>query len=258
MLSTVFRAIAVLGIMTGTAAAFEASAGYVVSVGGINVATVGVTLEADASSYDLKLKADVAGLGNLVASGTAAIDSVGAVSQRGLAPANFSVTTRANGASFSSKVGYTAGNVSSFIVDPPIIDNYGRIPIERSHLVGVGDMLASFVFSNGKLDSSLCKRTLSIFTGVERFNIAMSFVGMDEATSTRTAYQGPVVLCNMKYKPISGHYEYSEMTSFLASSDRILIWYAPLGSTGYFIPYRMLMNTSAGDLSMVLTRTQAP
>ncbi len=43
------------------------------------------------------------------------------------------------------------------------------------------------------------------------------------------------------------------MTDYLAHSDRILVWYAPLGQTGYFIPYRVLMGTSAGDLSVVMT-----
>ena len=94
---------------------------------------------------------------------------------------------------------------------------------------------------------------MAIFTGVERFNIKLSYIKDDEATSPRTGYQGPVVLCNIGYTPISGHFTTSEMTSFLADSDRILIWYAPLGDTGYFIPYRLLMTTAFGDLSMVLT-----
>ena len=82
----------------------------------------------------------------------------------------------------------------------------------------------------------------------------MSFVSDDEATSPRTGYQGPVMLCNIRYTPISGHFTTSEMTTFLAESDRILVWYAPLGETGYFIPYRMLVTTTMGDLSMVLTQ----
>jgi hypothetical protein len=81
----------------------------------------------------------------------------------------------------------------------------------------------------------------------------MAFAAEDEATSPRTGYQGPVILCNMDYQPVSGHFTTSEMTNYLADSDRILIWYAPLGETGYFIPYRVLLNTSVGDLSMVLT-----
>ena len=94
---------------------------------------------------------------------------------------------------------------------------------------------------------------MHIFTGVERFDIAMSYLADDKATSLRTGYQGPVVQCRVKYMPVSGHFTTSEMTNYLAASDHILIWYAPMGATGYFIPYRVLITTSVGDLSMVLT-----
>ena len=92
------------------------------------------------------------------------------------------------------------------------------------------------------------------FTGLERFNIAMRFTKEDQATSKKTGYQGPVILCNIRETPISGHFSTSEVTNYLKDSDRILIWYAPLAAKGYFIPYRVLMTTSMGDLSLVLTR----
>ena len=98
--------------------------------------------------------------------------------------------------------------------------------------------------------------TLDALAGVtpDRFNLAMRFTKADEATSKKTGYQGPVILCNINYTPISGHFTTSEVTNYLKNSDRILIWYAPLAAEGYFIPYRMLLTTSMGDLSMVLTR----
>ena len=45
-----------------------------------------------------------------------------------------------------------------------------------------------------------------------------------------------MVLCKVKYKPISGHYTTSELTNSLAQDDRILIWYAPLRDTRLFHP----------------------
>ena len=90
-------------------------------------------------------------------------------------------------------------------------------------------------------------------TGIERFDLTFSYAKDDVATSKRTGYQGPVVLCHINYKPISGHYTTSELTNSLAQDDRILIWYAPLHDSGLFIPYRVLLTTSMGDLSMVLT-----
>jgi len=117
----------------------------------------------------------------------------------------------------------------------------------------VGDPIATFILSGGKLEPKLCERRLKVFTGMERYDIAMSFAAHDTATSPRTGYQGPVVLCRLRYLPISGHFAQSEMTNYLAQSEKMLIWYAPMKDSGYFIPYRILMGTSVGDLSMVLT-----
>ena len=46
------------------------------------------------------------------------------------------------------------------------------------------------------------------------------------------------------------------LSAAVPDSDRIVIWYAPLGETGYFIPYRVLLGTNMGDLSMVLTKME--
>ena len=228
-------------------------ASYVVALGGINIANINVDLTDDGSRYSLDLKANVAGLGAVVASGSASVTASGQSTGSNLVSQQFDLMTKASGGTFTVDVSYAGRNVSAFRVDPPLVDNYNRVPIERSHLTNVGDVLSAFVIKGGTLDKDLCRRKLQIFTGVERFTIVMAFAAEDDATSPRTGYQGPVILCNMDYQPVSGHFTTSEMTNYLADSDRILIWYAPLGETGYFIPYRLLLNTSVGDLSMVLT-----
>lgn len=238
------------------AAEVNATANYTVTLGGISIASVAVKLGDTGQRYSLDLSAKVSGLGTLVASGTASVSASGQSSGKVLASEKFDLKTVASGETFTVDVGFAGGNVSAFIVNPPLIDHYDRIPIERKHLNGVGDMLSAFVLKGQGLDKSLCQRKMQVFTGVERFNIAMSFAGEDEATSARTGYQGPVVTCNIRYTPVSGHFTTSEITNYLAESDRILIWYAPLNQTGYYIPYRVLLTTSMGDLSMVLTGMQ--
>ncbi|HEX4298014.1 MAG TPA: DUF3108 domain-containing protein [Devosia sp.] len=257
-MSRLFHALcaaAVLGV-AGAAPAWAdttASASYVINLGGTIIATAKFTLTDAGGNYDLALNADVTGVASLVASGTAKASSTGTVTAAGLRSSSFDLTTHSGGQDFSDTVQYTAGNVSAFIVDPPIVNNLNRVPIERSQLSGVNDMMAAFVLKAGALDKSLCDQHDHIFTGIERFDLDFSYAKDDTATSPRTGYQGPVVLCHVKYKPISGHYTTSQLTNSLAQDDRILIWYAPLKATGYFIPYRVLLTTSMGDLSLVLT-----
>lgn len=239
------------------AAEVDARASYVVTMGGINVAVVDIDLDDDGRRYALDLSARVAGLGTVVASGTASAKVAGASSGSALQSQSFALETRANGERFTSNVNYDGRNVTAFQVEPPVLDSYDRVPLERSQLTGVGDFLSAFVVKANTLDRNLCDRTLKIFTGVERFNIRLSFLDTDEATSPRTGYQGPLVACSVKYQPISGHFESSEMTAYLADTSRMILWYAPLGQTGYFIPYRVNIGTSMGDLSMVLTRADS-
>lgn len=231
----------------------DAEASYVINLGGTIIASAKFTFSEDGAAYTLKLDANVTGLAQLVASGTVKANSAGSVSGGGLQATDFEIVTRASGDTQSVQVQYAGGNVSAFIVDPPIVNNIDRVPVERRQLTGVTDMLSAFMLKGSALSASLCSGKASIFTGVERFDLTFRYVKDDVATSQRTGYQGPVILCKLQYKPISGHYTTSEMTNSLAEDDRILVWYAPLNETGWYIPYRVLLTTSQGDLSLVLT-----
>ena len=234
-------------------AATSADASYVVNLGGNIIANAKFHFVDDGAAYSLSLDANVSGVAQLVASGTARVDSAGATTGDGLRSNTFDLTTRSGGDELNIRVQYEKAGVTAFMIDPPITNNIDRIPIERKQLSGVNDFLASFI-RKGALDPGLCDYKAKIFTGVERFDLNFSYAKDDVATSKRTGYQGPVVLCNVKYKPISGHYTTSEVTNSLAQDDRILIWFAPMGDSGYAIPYRVLLTTSMGDLSMVLTK----
>lgn len=239
------------------AAPVDAKVSYVVTVGGINVALVDVDFDDDGQRYAFDVKARVTGLGSVVASGTATANISGTSGGSSLQSERFQLETRANGEIFNVDVGFSGRNVGSFTVNPPVLDGYDRVPLERGHLTNVGDFLSAFVLKGNGLDRSLCDQNFRIFTGVERFNIAMTFLDNDEATSPRTGYQGPLVACSVDYQPVSGHFESSEMTSYLADTSRIIAWYAPLGASGYFVPYRVIIGTSMGDMSMVLTSARS-
>jgi hypothetical protein len=233
-----------------------AKASYVINLGGNIVASARFDFLEGNGRYSLSLDANVSGIAQLIASGTAKASSAGTASGGGLTSEEFNLFTKSGGDTFSDRVTYEGSNVTSFVVVPPIVNTIDRIPIERSQLSGVNDMLATFILRGKKLDRSLCTGREKVFTGVERFDIAFKYARDDVATSPRTGYQGPVVLCSVNYTPISGHYTSSEVTKSLAQDERILLWYAPLRDTGWFIPYRVLLTTSAGDLSMVLSKLE--
>lgn len=229
---------------------------YTVTLGGTQIAQANVTLDDSGKSYSMALDARISGLAQLVASGTAKLASAGVSNGTGLKSRKFDMTTRANGEDFAVAITYADAGVDTFVVDPPIINNIDRVAIERKQLSAVNDMAAAFVLRGKALGPDICDRKLQIFTGVERFNLSMAFAKDDVATSKRTGYQGPVIACRVRYTPVSGHYTTSDVTTYLAASERILIWYAPLATPGTFIPYRALITTEAGDISIILTELQ--
>ena len=233
-----------------------ASATYVINLGGNIVANAKFDFMENGATYTLGLDAKVSGVAQLIASGIAKANSRGLVTQNGLQSTSFDMLTRSGGDTFTLNITYANATVTSFVVDPPIVNNIDRVPIERKQLSGVNDMLATFILKGTGLDRSLCANREKIFTGVERFDLSFRYARDDVATSPRTGYQGPVILCAVDYKPISGHYTTSELTKSLAQDDRILLWYAPLRDTGWYIPYRVLLTTSVGDLSLVLTKLE--
>ncbi|MGV3490769.1 MAG: DUF3108 domain-containing protein [Devosia sp.] len=226
---------------------------YTVTMGGTQIAVVNILFNDTGSQYTLQLDARIAGMAQFVASGSARATSSGVSNPFGLTAQKFDLMTRAQGEEFTSSVTYANGTVDTFQVVPPIVNTIDRIPIERKDLTRATDMMAPFVLRGAALDRSLCSGQMPIFTGVERFNLSLKYIKDDTATSKRTGYQGPVVLCSLQYKPISGHYTTSEITSYLENNERMLVWFAPLKQPGYFIPYRALVTTEAGDLSVVLT-----
>ena len=229
------------------------NARYVLSVAGTIVADMNIKLDDNGRSYSLDLDANVAGLGNLVAQGAANIDVSGKSSGGKYAGEDFHLMTRSSQNTANVNVDYNNGNVTAFVVDPPLQPRVDQVAVQRSQLRNVEDMLSAFVLQADKFDHTLCDQKLRIFTGVERFDLTMRYASSENATSQRTGYQGPVIACQLAYDPISGHYTSSEITAYLQTSERMLIWYAPVENSNTFIPYRVLVGTSLGDLSMVLT-----
>ena len=233
-----------------------ASAKYVISVGGTIVANVSVSLAGNDARYSLDLDGNVAGLGNLVARGSVTLKTTGTSDQANYKGEDFHFQTLSSQGQSDILVKYQHSNVTAFIVDPPLQPRVDQVPLERAHLRRVNDMLSAFILKAPALNESVCNRTLRIFTGVERFDLDLTYVATENATSARTGYRGPVVSCRLTYKPISGHYTTSTITNYLKDSRRMLIWYAPLENSDTFIPYRVLIGTSLGDLSMVLTHLE--
>lgn len=243
------------GIVSAPASAqpFFAEGAYLISLRGINVARASIGFEQDGERYRVAINGAFSGIAAIIADGEATMSSSGRARDTALVSESFLLAARTETEAFS--FGYEAqnGTVTDETIYPPLPENVPRVPIRNGDRRGVNDPIAAFLIKADALGPELCDRQLEVFTGIERYELELGYLANQEATSQRTGYQGPVVLCSIRYKPISGHFVHSESTAYLAETDRFLVWYAPLADTGYMIPYRVIMGTAYGDLSMVLT-----
>jgi hypothetical protein len=91
-----------------------------------------------------------------------------------------------------------------------------------------------------------CNRTISVFDGVTRFDVALAYSG--EQTASTAGYSGPVAVCSARYMPIAGHRPDSKSTRYMAENRDINVWLAPLPEARVVVPIRIDLKTGAGEL----------
>jgi hypothetical protein len=106
------------------------------------------------------------------------------------------------------------------------------------------------------LTPAACQRTLPIFDGTRRYDIALAFKRMDKV-KTATGYQGPVVVCAAALRPIAGHRADSALVKYLSGGRDLELWLAPIAGTRVLGPYRLSVANLIGDLVIEAVRYEA-
>jgi hypothetical protein len=93
-------------------------------------------------------------------------------------------------------------------------------------------------------DPANCDRTIPVFDGWTRFDIALSFA--ETKAVDQAGYKGPVLVCNVRYVPIAGHRSDRPATRFMAENRDISVWLAPVAGTRVLVPLRISVKTTLG------------
>jgi hypothetical protein len=67
-------------------------------------------------------------------------------------------------------------------------------------------------------------------------------------------YEGPAVVCGIRFNPIGGHEPGKSGIRFLRETKDMEIWYAPIAGTHFVAMYRIMMPTQIGIASIEATR----
>jgi hypothetical protein len=92
----------------------------------------------------------------------------------------------------------------------------------------------------------VCRHTLPIFDGQQRYDLKLAFRRMDKVTAEK-GYAGPVVVCSVSYEPIAGHRAYP-LVKYLSEGREMEMALAPVAGTRLLAPFRMLVVSALANL----------
>lgn len=252
-------ALAAAGSLTGSAtAAAEArlEAHYRGSLAGLPFGAGSWVVDIADDRYAMAASARVSGLLRVLASGEGTAAVRGALHGTKVLPASYAVTVRTPTRIDDVRMAMAGNTVREVAIQPPVTPDPDRTPLTEAHKKGVIDPISAGIVpaaGAGGIGPEVCQRTLSVFDGRQRFDLALSFKRMDVVKSER-GYDGPMVVCAVSYHPIAGHDPRRYAIRYLRDSRETEIGYAPIAGTRFVAMYHIAIPTLLGPAVLTATR----
>lgn len=243
-------AVLILGALAspGRAHAQTLKASYEASLAGLPLGVADLTATFDGQKYTLQFVVKLTGLAKVLTGGKGAGTASGVMAAIHPRSAVFAASAHSSGADQSVRMTLADGNVSTVDINPPLEDKPDRVPVKDADKQDVVDPLSALLMplSRGKKpeDPANCNRVLPVFDGGSRFNIVLSYGETKEADTE--GYKGKVLVCNVRYVPISGHRSLRPSTKFMQDNKEMTVWLASLESLKILVPVRISVRTMIG------------
>jgi hypothetical protein len=235
----------------------KVEAHYTASLAGLPVGRGVWMIDIADDQYSLAASGKTTGLLTVFAGGRGTSATRGVLNGGKPDTANYASTVVYDKKTDDVRIALSGGNVKEYTAEPPPAPMPDRIPVTDAHRRGVVDPMSAglmVVAGNGDpVRPDACKRTVSIFDGRGRFDLALSYKRMDHVRAHK-GYQGRVVVCTVRYQPVAGHRPNRSAIKYLTETREIEAWLAPVAGTRVLVPYRISVPTSIG--SAVLEATQ--
>jgi hypothetical protein len=235
-------------VLGGSASAETLKVHYGVSLIGLPIGSAAVTSHIEPASYSVEANAKLSGLASLLSSSKGAATATGAMSGTHLAPATYATTSSNATMTRTLRMAMNAGTVEGVEITPPFDPQAKRVPVTEADKRNILDPLSAFVMTvpagAPTVGAEVCNRTLPIFDGATRFDLALSYVGTRQVKAR--GYDGPVSVCAARYRPISGHRIDAKAAQFMANNKGLEVWLAPVAGTRIAFPFRISVLTMIG------------
>lgn len=231
------------------ARADEIKALYNVSFMGIHIAKGSLAVRVDGGAYAAKLHISTAGIARIVSSEESYVDAKGYLG-RTLVPASYELMSRGDRIT-QVEMSLSGGSVRGLMAIPELRDYDDRVPVTYAAKRHIVDPLSAAMVpvAAGTSDEAVCERTLPVFDGWTRYDIALSYAGSE--TVSFPGFAGRAVRCDARWVPVAGHRESARSTNFMRDNRNLAVWFVPAADTRMMIPYKISVRTMRGLLLVV-------
>jgi hypothetical protein len=246
------RASAVLAALLSCAGAAQAEtikAHYALTLMGLSIGSAFASGVVD-RNYRIDISMRTTGLANLVSNTKGAATASGGLSAVGPSPSAYANTTSNEDDVRTVRMSLAGNAVRMVEVKPEPWDADQRIPVTDGNKKRVVDPVSALIMSVAQgqelAGPAACNRTIAVFDGVTRFDVALAYAG--EHVASTKGFSGPVAVCSARYTPIAGHRPDSKSTRYMAENRDMNVWLAPLPEARAWVPIHIDIKTAAGDL----------
>jgi len=228
---------------------------YTASFLGLNVVHSSFNSTFEKGSYSVKGAVSAAGLALLFDDTKGSMSASGRFVGQRTQPTAFRVEYTEGRKNKMTAIRFKNGTVTKTENVPPLKKRGADwVPLRPGDLKGVVDPLSATLVRADSL-SKVCGRTVKIYDGEFRVDLTLH----QESTGVMkvNGYEGATVTCRATVKPVSGYRKGRRALEFLEKRSKIMISFAPLGTTGVYAPIHATVGTQIGTITVKARRFEA-
>jgi hypothetical protein len=228
---------------------------YTIKVAHIAIGKAEVLVTIGDTAFTSAASGQASGMMRFVVRGEGAMRTSGVVVDGRLVPASFALGTTRDKDRDTIKMTLDGGNVKDLTAETNVPEE-DRVPITEADRKGIVDPLTAMLIrmdgTGDMVAADACRRTLPIFDGRRRFDLALSFKRIEQVKADK-GYAGPAVVCAVALNAIAGHRPSSALFKYLAGGRDIELTFAPIAGTRLLAPYGLAINSMLGNLVVEAT-----
>lgn len=225
---------------------------YTISMTGVTFGEIVWLVDIGDTLYSTSATGKASGVLSVLVNGEGSVVAQGNVAADHLNPSSYTSTITDDDGTIKLQMTFADGVATEQITPQPPV-RADRVALTDADRRGAADPLSAVLISTklggGVMASSDCNRTLMIFDGRRRYNLALSYNRIDKIT-VEHGYSGQILVCGVVLQPIAGYRADSVTVKYIAGRRNMELWFAPIAGTSIMAPVRVLMPTLIGTLKI--------